>query len=138
MPRAPTAECASSAKPFLMYGLTEAFKSIPDPEQVDLRPDSIGKVPNNEVLVMRSDGTLCGRGISMSTVALVIGYWNDERSSAFGLTGGNGPWAARRSQSGRRLVRTDEEACLRRWSDEMIKTRAIRSARPRSKSGPRH
>ena len=40
---------------FLMYGLTEAFRStfLP-PEEVDRRPDSIGKaIPNVEVLVLR-------------------------------------------------------------------------------------
>ncbi|MCK7493615.1 MAG: AMP-binding protein [Comamonadaceae bacterium] len=47
------------AKPFLMYGLTEAFRStyLP-PEEVDRRPDSIGKaIPNAEILVLREDGT---------------------------------------------------------------------------------
>jgi len=50
------------ARPFLMYGLTEAFRStFLDPEEVDRRPDSIGKaVPNARVLVVRDDGTPCG------------------------------------------------------------------------------
>lgn len=77
-----------SAKPFLMYGLTEAFRStyLP-PDEVERRPDSIGKaIPNQEVLVLRSDGSRCGpdepgelvhRG---STVAL--GYWNDLKRTA--------------------------------------------------------
>ena len=46
---------AEQAKPFLMYGLTEAFRStyLP-PEEVDRRPDSIGKaIPNAEILVLR-------------------------------------------------------------------------------------
>ena len=50
---------AAEAKPFLMYGLTEAFRStyLP-PEEVDRRPDSIGKaIPNAEILVLREDGT---------------------------------------------------------------------------------
>jgi acyl-CoA synthetase (AMP-forming)/AMP-acid ligase II len=49
------------AKPFLMYGLTEAFRStyLP-PEEVDRRPDSIGRaIPNAEILVLREDGTEC-------------------------------------------------------------------------------
>ena len=40
------------AQPFLMYGLTEAFRStyLP-PSEIDRRPDSIGKaIPNAEVL----------------------------------------------------------------------------------------
>jgi non-ribosomal peptide synthetase component F len=49
------------AQPFLMYGLTEAFRStyLP-PAEVDRRPDSIGKaIPNAEILVLRPDGTEC-------------------------------------------------------------------------------
>ena len=48
-------------KPFLMYGLTEAFRStyLP-PAEVDRRPDSIGKaIPNAEILVLREDGSPC-------------------------------------------------------------------------------
>ncbi|MBA3506664.1 MAG: AMP-binding protein, partial [Betaproteobacteria bacterium] len=48
-------------KPYLMYGLTEAFRStyLP-PEEIDRRPDSIGKaIPNAEILVLRDDGTPC-------------------------------------------------------------------------------
>ncbi len=53
-----------NAKPFLMYGLTEAFRSTYlDPEEVDRRPDSIGKaIPNAEILVVRPDGTPCDAG----------------------------------------------------------------------------
>ena len=46
---------------FLMYGLTEAFRStyLP-PEEIDKRPTSIGKaIPNTEILVVREDGTPC-------------------------------------------------------------------------------
>ena len=52
------------AKPFLMYGLTEAFRSTYlDPSEVDRRPDSIGKaIPNAEILVVREDGTACEAG----------------------------------------------------------------------------
>jgi acyl-CoA synthetase (AMP-forming)/AMP-acid ligase II len=49
------------AQPFLMYGLTEAFRStyLP-PAEVDRRPDSIGRaIPNAEILVLREDGTEC-------------------------------------------------------------------------------
>jgi acyl-CoA ligase (AMP-forming) (exosortase A-associated) len=72
-----------NAKPFLMYGLTEAFRStyLP-PEQVDNRPTSIGKaIPNAEILVVREDGSICGPGEPGELVhrgALVaMGYWND-------------------------------------------------------------
>lgn len=70
-------------KPFLMYGLTESFRStyLP-PDQVDRIPDSIGKaIPNAEVLVLRDDGTPCDSGEPGELVhrgALVgLGYWND-------------------------------------------------------------
>jgi acyl-CoA ligase (AMP-forming) (exosortase A-associated) len=46
---------------YLMYGLTESFRStyLP-PSELDRRPDSIGKaIPNAEVLVAREDGSLC-------------------------------------------------------------------------------
>src|SRR5690606_30189094 len=52
------------ARPFLMYGLTEAFRStFLDPAEVDRRPDSIGTaVPNAEILVVRPDGSPCEPG----------------------------------------------------------------------------
>jgi acyl-CoA ligase (AMP-forming) (exosortase A-associated) len=77
-----------SAKPFLMYGLTEAFRStyLP-PEEVDCRPDSIGKaIPNAEILVLREDGTECAPdepGELVHRGALVgQGYWNDPEKTA--------------------------------------------------------
>jgi acyl-CoA ligase (AMP-forming) (exosortase A-associated) len=77
-----------AAKPFLMYGLTEAFRStyLP-PSEVDKRPDSIGKaIPNAEILVLREDGTPCAANESGELVhrgALVgMGYWNDPEKTA--------------------------------------------------------
>ncbi|KQW42478.1 MULTISPECIES: acyl-CoA ligase (AMP-forming), exosortase A system-associated [unclassified Roseateles] len=77
-----------SAKPFLMYGLTEAFRStyLP-PEEVDRRPDSIGKaIPNAEILVLREDGSECAPdepGELVHRGALVgLGYWNDAEKTA--------------------------------------------------------
>jgi acyl-CoA ligase (AMP-forming) (exosortase A-associated) len=79
---------APSARPFLMYGLTEAFRAtyLP-PEQVDLRPDSIGRaIPNAEVLVLREDGSPCAPGEAGELVqrgSLVAqGYWNDSARTA--------------------------------------------------------
>jgi acyl-CoA ligase (AMP-forming) (exosortase A-associated) len=75
-------------KPFLMYGLTEAFRStyLP-PEEIDRRPDSIGKaIPNAEILVLREDGTPCAPnepGELVHRGALVaMGYWNDAEKTA--------------------------------------------------------
>jgi len=76
------------ARPFLMYGLTEAFRStyLP-PEEVDRRPDSIGKaIPNAEILVLREDGSECAAdepGELVHRGALVgQGYWNDAEKTA--------------------------------------------------------
>ncbi len=76
------------AKPFLMYGLTEAFRStyLP-PEEVDRRPDSIGRaIPNAEILVLREDGSECAAdepGELVHRGALVgQGYWNDAEKTA--------------------------------------------------------
>jgi len=70
------------SKIFLMYGLTEAFRStyLP-PDQIDQRPDSIGKaIPNAEVLVVRPDGSECevdepGELIHKGPL-VSMGYWN--------------------------------------------------------------
>ena len=77
-----------ATKPFLMYGLTEAFRStfLP-PEEVDRRPDSIGKaIPNAEILVLREDGTESAPdepGELVHRGALVgMGYWNDREKTA--------------------------------------------------------
>jgi len=74
--------------PYLMYGLTEAFRAtyLP-PEQVARRPDSIGiAIPNNEVLVLRQDGTPCAPnepGELVQRGALVaLGYWNNPEATA--------------------------------------------------------
>lgn len=72
----------SDADIFLMYGLTEAFRStyLP-PDELERRPTSIGKaIPDTEILVVTKDGKLCGpnevgelvhRGPTVSP-----GYWN--------------------------------------------------------------
>jgi acyl-CoA ligase (AMP-forming) (exosortase A-associated) len=76
------------ARPFLMYGLTEAFRSTYlDPAEVDRRPDSIGQaIPNAEVLVVRADGTPCAPGEEGELVhrgpLVGMGYWNDPERTA--------------------------------------------------------
>lgn len=73
---------------YLMYGLTEAFRStyLP-PEELDRRPDSIGRpIPNAEVLVVRKDGTECApdeEGELVHRGVLVArGYWNAPERTA--------------------------------------------------------
>jgi acyl-CoA ligase (AMP-forming) (exosortase A-associated) len=75
-------------RPYLMYGLTEAFRStyLP-PDEVDRRPDSMGKaIPNAEILVVREDGTPCAPGepgeLVHRGVHVALGYWNDAEKTA--------------------------------------------------------
>lgn len=127
-----------NTKPYLMYGLTEAFRStyLP-PSELDRRPDSIGKaIPEAEVLVLRPDGSRCAPGEPGELVhrgALVsMGYWNDPEKTAVrfkpipslhhGL-----PIPEMAVWSGD-TVRADEEGFLYFISrnDEMIKTSGYR------------
>jgi acyl-CoA ligase (AMP-forming) (exosortase A-associated) len=75
-------------QPFLMYGLTEAFRStyLP-PGEVERRPDSIGKaIPNAEILVVRPDGSPCAPNEPGELVhrgpLVALGYWNDAAKTA--------------------------------------------------------
>ena len=75
-------------RPYLMYGLTEAFRGtyLP-PEELDRRPDSMGRaIPNAEIMVVRPDGTPCDTdepGELVQRGALVaLGYWNDPARTA--------------------------------------------------------
>jgi acyl-CoA synthetase (AMP-forming)/AMP-acid ligase II len=77
-----------TTKIFLMYGLTEAFRStyLP-PEELDRRPTSMGKaIPNTEILVINDQGQLCKpaevgelvhRGPTVS-----MGYWGQPELTA--------------------------------------------------------
>ncbi|MDB5794810.1 MAG: acyl--CoA ligase, partial [Noviherbaspirillum sp.] len=126
------------AEPFLMYGLTEAFRStyLPPPE-VDRRPDSIGKaIPNAEIMVLRPDGSRCDPGEPGELVhrgALVsMGYWNDpgktaERFKPITSLHHGLPMVEMAVWSGD-TVRVDEEGFLYFISrnDEMIKTSGYR------------
>jgi acyl-CoA ligase (AMP-forming) (exosortase A-associated) len=66
---------------FLMYGLTEAFRStyLP-PEELDRRPTSMGRaIPDTEILVLREDGSRCQPGEIGELVhrgpTVSMGYW---------------------------------------------------------------
>ena len=71
------------ALPYLMYGLTEAFRSTYlEPSEIDNRKGSMGKaIPNAEILIVRKDGTECDVnevGELVHKGPLVsLGYWND-------------------------------------------------------------
>jgi len=125
-------------RPFLMYGLTEAFRStfLP-PEEVDRRPESIGKaIPNAEIMVVREDGSPCAPGEEGELVHrgahVAMGYWNDPEKTAERYKPAPGqlaglPITEMAVWSGD-TVRMDEEGFLyfvgRR--DEMIKTSGYR------------
>ena len=126
------------ARPFLMYGLTEAFRSTYlDPALVDSRPESIGKaIPFAEVLVVRPDGTEAATdepGELVHTGPLVAqGYWGDPERTAQRFR--PAPACARLAAPGERAVwsgdtvRRDADGFLYFVGrlDEMIKTSGYR------------
>jgi acyl-CoA ligase (AMP-forming) (exosortase A-associated) len=74
-------------KIFLMYGLTEAFRStyLP-PEELDRRPTSMGKaIPNSEILVINEAGQLCQPGEVGELVhrgpTVSMGYWGNPEAT---------------------------------------------------------
>ncbi len=74
--------------PFLMYGLTEAFRStyVP-PEHLKTHQDSIGiAIPDAEVLVLRKDGSECADNeageLVHRGVLVTQGYWNAPEKTA--------------------------------------------------------
>jgi len=141
MPQATTTKLRTSlprTQVFLMYGLTEAFRStyLP-PDQIDRRPDSIGKaIPNAEIMVVRQDGTECGPNEPGELVhrgsLVALGYWNDPTKTAERFKPSPGRPAGIPLQeiavwSGDQ-VRCDKEGYLYFISrlDEMIKTSGYR------------
>lgn len=125
------------AQPFLMYGLTEAFRStFLDPAEVDRRPDSIGKaIPNAEILVLDEDGSECPAGQEGELVhrgpLVALGYWNDPERTAqrFKPLPGTASWRSPELAvfSGDRVV-ADEEGFLYfvGRNDDMLKTSGYR------------
>jgi len=123
---------------FLMYGLTEALRStyLP-PEEVDRRPDSIGRaIPGAEMYVVRDDGTPAGPGEIGELVhrgpTVTLGYWKDPQLTARvfrpnPLRPAGAPDAERVVYSGD-LVRRDEDGFLYFVSrkDRIIKTMGFR------------
>jgi acyl-CoA synthetase (AMP-forming)/AMP-acid ligase II len=77
-----------TTKVFLMYGLTEAFRStyLP-PEELDRRPTSMGKaIPDTEILVLNEEGRPCKPGEPGELVhrgpTVSLGYWNRPEETA--------------------------------------------------------
>jgi len=123
---------------YLMFGLTEAFRStyLP-PDQVDIRPNSIGKaIPNVELLVLNEQGKLCEPGEEGELVHrganIALGYWRDPentskrfRPAPFQQGKGGQPEIAVYSGD---YVKTDEEGYLYfiGRKDQMIKSHGMR------------
>ena len=121
---------------YLMYGLTEAFRSLYlDPALVDAHPGSVGgPIPHAHVALLRADGTRAADeepGELVHAGPLVAqGYWNDADATArrfrrapdgLGLGPGMAVWSGdtlRRDADGlHHFVGRD---------DEMIKTNGLR------------
>jgi acyl-CoA synthetase (AMP-forming)/AMP-acid ligase II len=80
-------EALPTTKIFLMYGLTEAFRStyLP-PEELDRRPTSMGKaIPDNEILVLNEQGRQCAPGEVGELVhrgsTVSMGYWGNREAT---------------------------------------------------------
>ncbi|MEO7178577.1 MAG: acyl-CoA ligase (AMP-forming), exosortase A system-associated [Allosphingosinicella sp.] len=124
-------ELFPAAELYLMYGLTEAFRStFLEPALLDEHPDSIGgAIPFAEVMTSKVDGTLCGPGEDGELVhagpLVAKGYWNDPERTAVRFKpappksryGGTAVWSGDR-------VRQDEQGLLYfvGREDSMIKT----------------
>lgn len=122
-----------TAKIYLMYGLTEAFRSsyLP-PEQVRQRPRSIGKaIPDVELYVLDEDLNVCPPGKQGQLVhrggCMSKGYWNNPELSAKVFREIPNFPGEKVLMSGDTVV-TDEEGYLYFISrdDSMIKTHGYR------------
>jgi amino acid adenylation domain-containing protein len=125
---------------FLMYGLSEAFRStyLP-PEEIDRRTGSMGKaIPETTIYVVDEDGRECGPGEVGQLVhrgpTVALGYWRDPDATAavfrpnpFASGEAGDPGGERVVFSGD-LVRKDADGFLhfagRR--DQLIKTQGYR------------
>ena len=91
MPQATLAklmEQLPASSPYLMYGLTEAFRSTYlEPSQIKNRPTSMGKaIPDAEILVINEQGQECQPGEEGELVHrgphVALGYWNSPDKTA--------------------------------------------------------
>ncbi len=80
-------EALPKTRIFLMYGLTEAFRStyLP-PEELDRRPTSMGKaIPDTEILVLNEQDRLCRPGEIGELVhrgpTVSLGYWGNPEAT---------------------------------------------------------
>jgi len=122
-------EALPHARIFSMYGLTECKRvSYLPPDQIDARPDSVGRgMPNEEVYIVNDQGDPVGPNVVGELVIrganVMQGYWGMPEATERVLRPGRFPWE-RVLHSGD-LFWKDEEGYLyfvgRR--DEMLKSR---------------
>lgn len=123
-----------AARLHLMYGLTEAFRSLSlDPALVDLHPTSVGTpIPHAEVRLVRADGSECAEGEPGELVhagpLVAQGYWGDAERTAerFRPVTGFAQGGAMAVWSGDTLVRRGGLYYFLGRDDEMIKVSGMR------------
>ena len=132
------ADVFSHAKIFLMYGLTEAFRStcLP-PELVRMKPDSIGQaIPRVKISVLNKEGKECEAGEQGELVhrgALIsLGYWDNKDATEARIKelpeGANGKIKGEKGVFSGDLVKRDDEGFMYYIgrNDEMIKSSGFR------------
>jgi long-chain acyl-CoA synthetase len=119
---------------FSMYGQTECARCTwLAPDELDRRPDSVGKaIPNTEAFIVDDKGLIVGPNVVGELVIrgphLMQGYWNDAEATAAVLRPAGNGWE-RVLHTGD-LFRTDEDGFLYFVSrkDDIIKTRGEKVA----------
>ncbi|SCZ55983.1 class I adenylate-forming enzyme family protein [Thiohalomonas denitrificans] len=114
---------------FSMYGLTECKRATwLDPEQLSLRPGSVGKaIPGTEAFVLRDDGSRAEPGetgiLHVRGPHVMLGYWRRPEQTARMLRPGY--WPGERMLCTQDLFRSDEHGFLYfvGRSDDVIKSR---------------
>jgi amino acid adenylation domain-containing protein len=116
-------------KIFSMYGLTECKRvSYLPPDQIDVRPTSVGKaIPNEEVYIVDEAGNRVGPGVTGELVVrgsnVMKGYWGLPQETEKVL--GPGPLPGERVLHTGDLFRMDDEGYLYfvARKDDIIKSR---------------
>jgi acyl-coenzyme A synthetase/AMP-(fatty) acid ligase len=116
------------AKLYSMYGLTECKRvSFLPPEQIDIRPTSVGKgMPNEEVYIVDEQGNRLPSGVGELVIRgsnVMKGYWELPDETARVLR--PGPLPGERVLHSGDIFRMDEDGYLHFVSrkDDIIKTR---------------
>lgn len=119
-----------NVKLYSMYGLTECKRvSYLPPDQIDIRPGSVGRgMPNEEVYIVDDAGNRVGAGVVGELVVrganVMKGYWELPEETSLVLKDGPFFWPEKVLYTGD-LFTSDEEGYLY-WvgrKDDIIKTR---------------